>query len=94
MFNNANQILRPNNRSKNILMEWDNYQSYKDTTYIGVFYIIIGGLITLAMVLIESEINNSILGLFLVISYLISIISFMTMFFAMNKIGEILEKNI
>lgn len=86
-------LMLPSHKERKKLIEWNEYQRYKDTNIIGILFIIVGVLITSVFSFLNLEVSTPILGLSLSIAYSISVISFISMYFASIKVEELLEKH-
>lgn len=90
---NTRKILLPSLESRKKYLEWDGYQLIKDTTFIGLFYLLIGLVISVIPLIIEADVYKDLIGLLMTIAYVVSLWSSVTMFFASYKVEEILEVN-
>lgn len=91
-FYRLKEMLLPNHRSRKILVKWQDFPTYKDTSFVGVFYLVFSVIITSTISFVETDLGKSTICLFLTVAYSISLSSFITMYFASVKIEEILEK--
>jgi hypothetical protein len=84
-------LILPSHQGRKKLIVWDDYQRYKDTNIIGISFIILGVLITSVFSFLNLDVSMPVLGLGISIAYFISVISFVSMYFASIKVEELLE---
>lgn len=90
---NMRNILSPSVSNKSLYYKWEGFQEVKDITYIGIFYLLIGLIMSVLPLFIGIDSFKGFSGLLLLISYSISFIASATMLFASQKVEEILEVN-
>ncbi|MEX0661348.1 MAG: hypothetical protein WEA58_15605 [Balneolaceae bacterium] len=90
---NMRKILSPNISKKKVYYQWECYQQVKDTTYLGVFFLLIGLIMSVLPLIIGVEYLKGLSGLLLLTAYSICLITSATMLFASQSVEEILEAN-
>lgn len=87
------ELVQPDHKAYNQLVQWEGYQELKDTTYIGIFFILSGLLITSYLSFIETDLSHNVVGILIIIGYLLTSISTLSIFAAQYKLPEILERH-
>ena len=80
------------NSSNKVLYEWEFYNRIIDRVYIGIIYSILSSICVVSVLIFQGEINNKIVGSIFIAGTCVSGIVALTMFFAPQKLRELLEK--
>ncbi len=90
---NMRKILSPDVSNKNLYYKWEGFQKVKDTTYLGIFYLLVGLIMSVLPLIIGVDYLKGLSGLILLTAYSICLITSATLLFASQRVEEILEAN-